>query len=203
MEVIGAGFGRTGTRSLKEALEMLGLGPCHHMAEVFGNEEQMSHWEALADGADPDWDATFAGYRSQCDWPGASFWRELADHYPQAKVILTVRDPESWHRSMLNTILRYMTAEAAHPTERENRTTRMNYRLINQRVFDGKVEDRDHAIGVFEAHVRSVRDAVAPNRLLVLETGAGWEPLCAFLDLPVPSEPYPGRNSTQEFLARQ
>jgi hypothetical protein len=104
LEVIGAGFGRTGTMSMKSALEIIGFGPCHHMMEVTSNDAQRDIWRAIAAGETPDWEQAFAGYRSTVDWPGAYFWRELAARYPAAKIILTVRDPESWFESATNTI---------------------------------------------------------------------------------------------------
>ncbi|WP_352781979.1 sulfotransferase family protein, partial [Mesorhizobium sp. M0244] len=102
--VIGAGMGRTGTYSLKLALEHLRFGPCHHMADVHANPEQKALWRAAGQGQLPTWDAAYAGYLSAVDWPTAHFWREVSDHYPDAKVILTVRDPEAWYDSMAQTI---------------------------------------------------------------------------------------------------
>jgi Sulfotransferase domain len=93
LRVIGAGFGRTGTHSLKLALEQLGFAPCHHMYEVRAHPEQLAFWQAAARGELPDWDEVFAGFAAQVDWPGARFWRELAEHFPHAKVILSVRRP--------------------------------------------------------------------------------------------------------------
>ena len=100
LEVIGAGFGRTGTESMKQALEILGLGPCHHMREVMSNPAQLALWRAAARGELPDWDEAFAGYRSAVDWPSAYFWRAVCAHYPEAKVLLTGRSAESWYESM-------------------------------------------------------------------------------------------------------
>ncbi|HJW40481.1 MAG TPA: sulfotransferase, partial [Rhizomicrobium sp.] len=105
LKVIGAGFGRTGTRSLKEALEMLGFGPCHHMVEVFMHPEQVPLWDRAALGEMKNWEEIFAAYNSSCDWPSCSFYKELADFYPDAKVILTLRDPKSWFKSVSSTIM--------------------------------------------------------------------------------------------------
>jgi len=117
--VIGAGFGRTGTMSLKMALEQLGLGPCHHMEEVLANPDQLPHWQAAAAGRPVDWDRAFAGYGSAVDWPSAHYWRQLADHYPKAKVLLSVRPPERWWQSFEATILKVLETReqvsAAHP----------------------------------------------------------------------------------------
>jgi len=198
LEIIGAGFGRTGTRSLKDALDMLGFGPCHHMRELHDNDTQSALWDALADGATPDWETVFEGYRSQVDWPGAAFWRQLAEAYPQARVILSLRDPESWHRSVTATIGRYLTDEIDPETGR----TRMSYRLINRDIFGGRIHEPEHAMRIFEEHNAEVQRVIPPERLLVLPVGSGWGPLCDFLGVPVPEEPYPSLNSTAQFLAR-
>ena len=105
LKIIGPGFGRTGTKSLKIALDQLGFGPCHHMHEVRDNPEQLPAWENAARGGRCDWEAMFSGYVAQVDWPGARYWRELAARYDEAKVILTVRDPELWYDSMSKTII--------------------------------------------------------------------------------------------------
>ena len=108
LSVIGAGFGRTGTESIKLALEQLGVGPCHHMKEVVVSPEQIEMWTDIAYGADPDWERAFAGFHSAIDWPSAFYWRELSEVYPEARVILTLRDADSWYKSFSNTILRYL-----------------------------------------------------------------------------------------------
>ena len=199
LEIVGAGFGRTGTMSLKFALEKLGFGPCHHMADVIRNPEQGALWRELAAGAEPDFDRLFDGYRAQVDWPGAVYWRELAQYFPESRVILTVRDPDAWHQSVMNTIGRHL--EAAQSPD-AHAAAQIGYALINRPVFGGRVKERDHAVAVFEAHVRQVREVIPASRLLVMETGAGWEPLCDFLGVAVPDEPYPASNSTAEFLNR-
>jgi hypothetical protein len=142
LEVIGAGFGRTGTESMKQALEILGLGPCHHMKEVMSNPAQLALWRAAARGELPDWDEAFAGYCSAVDWPSAYFWREVSAHYPEAKVLLTVRSAESWYESMDRTILAVLRVS----TDRNS----IGLRLIARRVFGGRLDDRAHAIAVYE-----------------------------------------------------
>ena len=201
LEVIGAGFGRTGTLSLKVALERLGFGPCHHMVELIENAEQISRWRRLADGETPEWDAVFRGYRSTADWPSVRFWRETTDHFPQAKVILTVRDPRRWYESVAQTIHQ---AEAG-PAPADPLAAGMR-QVVEGAVwngeFDGRFDDMDHAIDVFNQHNEAVRREISPDRLLVFEVGQGWEPLCAFLDVPVPDEPFPRTNDRQEFAER-
>lgn len=194
LQVIGAGMGRTGTHSLKLALEALGFGPCHHMAEVMGNAEQMALWRVVGRGGLPDWDAAYAGYRSACDWPTAFVWREVAAHYPEAKVILTERDPDAWYDSMAGTIVPAIG--------RGNDPESFGEAVIGAKVFGGRLAERDHAIAVYEAHNAAVRAAFPPERLLVYRVTEGWPPLAAFLGVPVPPEPFPRTNSTAEFQAR-
>ncbi|MDG4877076.1 sulfotransferase [Mesorhizobium sp. WSM4935] len=189
--VIGTGFGRTGTDSMREALTMLGFGPCHHMSEVMAHAEQKRLWRALAGGEAPDWDQLFAGYKSCVDWPSAHYWRELIKVYPQARVILTWRSPESWWERFEKTIL----PAIAGSTDQES----LGIALVAKQVFGGRPQDRAHAIAVYRDNVEAVLSTVPTERLLVHKLGDGWAPLCAHLGVPVPDEPYPSRNSTREF----
>ena len=193
LSIIGAGFGRTGTESMKLALEMLGLGPCHHMKELLGDPEQMALWRGIAAGETPDWNAAFAGYNAAVDWPSAFFWRELADVYPEAKVLLTVRSAESWHASMEKTIFK-MLRKGTDPDS-------VGEKLIGGRVFGGRLDDVAHAIATYERNNAEVEAAFPPGRLLTHHLGDGWEPLCRFLGRPVPDAPYPRSNSAVEFNA--
>lgn len=202
LAVIGTGFGRTGTNSLRLALERLDFGPCHHMFALREHPDQLIHWQAAARGETLDWDAAFAGWRAAVDWPSAAFWRETAAHFPQAKVIHSTRSPESWHRSVMSTIYPAMQGlEEVEPGPRRNRLE-MARRLIVDGVFGGRMDDPDHAMAVYRAHEAEVRRSIPAERLLVYEVGAGWEPLCRFLGAPVPGEPYPETNTTAEFKAR-
>lgn len=202
LAVIGAGLGRTGTMSLKLALERLGFGPCYHMLEVLANPAHDPVWHAATRGEPVDWDALFAGYASAVDWPVAAFWRELADRYPDAKVILSVRDPKQWHRSVMDTIFRALSS-IPDPGDTQACVHRaMTRELILDRTFDGRMDDPAHAIEVYEHHNRAVKNGISADRLLVHETGGGWEPLCALLGCPVPDEPYPRRNTRAEFHDR-
>ena len=199
--VIGAGFGRTGTSSLKLALERLGLGPCHHMSELFVHPEQIPLWEQATDGAAVDWQALLAGYRSAVDWPACHFWRELAQHYPAAKVILTVRDPGSWYRSAAATIFRVMR-EKPKDVPAAQAQWRLIRKMILAQTFGGSTDDEALAIEVLEMHDREVRGAIPAERLLVYDVAEGWAPLCAFLGVPEPGEPFPKANTTEEFVGR-
>jgi hypothetical protein len=195
LKVIGAGFGRTGTLSLKTALETIGFGPCYHMMEVPLKPGRFEQWEQAAQAAEPDWAAVFEGYAATVDWPAATFWKSLADYYPQAKVILSVRDSaETWFESTQKTIMSpelvAMLPEAMKP---------MLWHTI-WRLFDGKINDRTKCIKVYEAHNAAVMAAIPPERLLVYRPGDGWEPLCEFLGCVVPAEPYPRLNDSATFL---
>jgi hypothetical protein len=203
LEIIGPGFGRTGTYSFKIALEHLGFGPAHHMFEVRDNPHLLADWEAAARGETPDWDNVFAGYRSQVDWPGARVWSELADRYPAAKVILTVRDPDEWYDSVTRTILPFVSARGSHNGAHPNAVAEMANRLIVEGVFDGRLDDRQHAISIFKAHNAEVRETIDPARLLVFDVREGWDPLCAFLGVPVPSVSFPRLNSSKQFVENE
>ncbi len=193
LSVIGAGFGRTGTESMKLALETLGLGPCHHMKEVLADPSQMALWRAAARGEGVDWDAAFAGYRSAVDWPAAYFWRQLSATYPDAKILLTVRSAESWYESMSKTILKVLESS----TDPDS----LGLRMIGEGVFGGRLGDRAHAIAVYERNNAEVQAAFPRQRLLTHNLGDGWQPLCRFLDKPIPEVPFPRTNSAEEFKA--
>ena len=194
LSVIGAGFGRTGTHTLNLALEMLGFGPCHHMEDVMAHPEQKELFRAAGRGEPVDWDALYAGYKSAVDWPTAYFWRELADHFPQAKLILTVRNSEEWYKSAKATIFNTMD-DTADPES-------FGVAVIRKKIFDDRLDDETHVIEVLEAHNAAVMKAFPPSRLLVYQVADGWPKLCAFLGVPVPAEPYPHSNTTEEFRNR-
>jgi hypothetical protein len=203
LKIIGPGFGRTGTKSLKIALEQLGFGPCHHMHEVRDNPEQLAAWEEVARGGHGNWDAMFSGYNSQADWPGARYWRELAAHYPNAKVILTVRDPELWYDSMSKTIIPLVVNAGKLPAELLNRIAAWGEEALNKQLFGGKLESRRHAIRVFEQHIADVRAAVPAKRLLVMDVAEGWQPLCSFLGVAAPGNVFPHDNTTRTFVDKE
>jgi len=202
IKVVGAGFGRTGTLSLKAALEKLGFDKCYHMLEVGTNEGHVAAWRAIARGDKVDWNELFAGYQASVDWPSCNFWREQLEAFPDAKVILSQRDPESWYASVMNTI--YPSSVAARSVEDPNVRAHMEmaFEVIWDGVFDGRMDDKDHVIGVYLAHNQHVIDSVPADRLLVFEAVDGWAPLCEFLGCAVPEEDYPSTNSTAEFTDR-
>jgi hypothetical protein len=203
--VIGAGFGRTGTLSLKLALEQLGFSPCYHMIETRAHPAHDAMWLALAQGETHDWRGILTGYAATVDWPSAYFWKTLIADNPNAKVILTLRNAEAWYASALNTIFARMQAFAdvlatdgasVDPARRAH--MQMVQAIVVDNTFGGSL-DRDHAIEVFNAHNDEVRHTVPPERLLVYEPGEGWDRLCAFLRVPVPEAPYPKVNTTADF----
>ncbi|MBI2995021.1 MAG: sulfotransferase family protein [Gammaproteobacteria bacterium] len=201
LKLIGAGFGRTGTASLKFALEWLGFGPCYHMMEVMPNPRNVAYWARIARGEQPDWDRIFEGYASTVDFPACSYWRELAAHFPEAKVILSMRDPDRWFESAQRTIfskahLDQFLGDGCDPDLRD-----MVARLFIT-TFDGHGRDRDHAIAVYNRHNEEVMRTIPVDRLLAFNPEQGWAPLCAFLGVSMPDEPFPIRNTTEEWIAR-
>ena len=197
LQVIGAGLGRTGTLSFKLALEHLGFGPCYHMVEVFAGDvrKTIPQWMQAAEG-NPDWPAIFDGFQSTADYPGCGFWRELADFYPEAKVVLTTRDPESWFNSVSETIFSkpHRDRFSSGPME-----AFMNRTIYAE--FKDRIDDRAFMIEFFQRHSQRVIDAIPADRLLVYSVKEGWEPLCSFLGVDVPPEPFPRVNSREEMAA--
>ncbi len=197
LKVVGAGLGRTGTKSLQSALNMLGFGPCHHMVEVFAHPESMALWIEAGAGR-PDWGAIFADYSSMVDYPGAAFWRELADYYPDAKVLHSVRDPDQWFDSTQATIF----APGSPTTAVAGEGPMAAFFGAFMKGIQGHVNDRAFMTDHFRRHTEAVKSAIPPERLLIYQAGQGWEPLCAFLGVPVPETPYPSENNRAEFIAR-
>jgi len=212
VKVIGVGFGRTGTMSLKAALERLGAGPCFHMIElIMGDrrERDLEQWVKVAE-RDPtlDWREVFDGWESTVDWPGASAWREMCDAFPDAAVLLNVREFESWYRSMENTI---RAAKVTPPGELAPDANRplpnpalwgVIDALIWEGDFQGRFEDKAWVRRMYDDRIEEIRETIAPERLTVWTVGEdGWEPLAAMLDAPVPDEPFPRLHDTAEFRA--
>lgn len=208
MEVIGAGLGRTGTASLKAALQILGFGPCYHMLEVIGRPAVMERWIRVAELGDRDWDSIFAGYSSTLDFPAAAYWRELIEHYPEAKVILTIRDSEEWYLSSRDTIFRIPRLLRRPVSGRmyrlylaRRRSARTFVRMLEALNRDRRDIDFEHdsAVDYYRRHNAAVITEVPPERLLVYEVSDGWEPLCAFLGVDRPDVPFPRVNTGVEF----
>lgn len=202
LKVIGAGFGRTGTLSLKSALEKVGFGPCYHMFEVVERPVHIEMWHRLAYGGSMDWDLPFKDFQSAVDWPAARYWRELANHYPDAKVLLSLRDPEAWYRSMTDTIYRAIKMRIPdNAPEARRRQMAMARKIVLEDTFAGRFEDKAYAIQVFNRHIQTVRDTIEPARLLLFDAKEGWAPLCRFLGVAQPDEPFPRLNDTATIQA--
>ena len=196
LKVVGAGVGRTGTHSLKVALERLLGAPCHHMVEVLGHPEQMPVLVDAIDGKPVDWDAFLAGYAAAVDWPLAGLWPEVLGANPDALVLLSVRDPEAWYESASNTIFVGMD----RPPEELGPWFSAVRRLLSAR-FCNDFGDKAAMIAAFERHNASVREQVPADQLLEWAPGDGWQPICERLGLPVPDEPFPVTNTTDDFRA--
>jgi hypothetical protein len=214
VKFIGAGFGRTGTMSLKVALETLGFDPCYHMTEVFAHPEHTGFWISAWRGEPADLDGILGEYEAAVDWPACTFYEELMERHPDAKVILSVREPERWYESVRNTIYELSVVIPRH------RIYRIGYKLVSffvfrgpgnrnladeiiwQGTFDGRFEDKHHAIEVFERHNAEVQRRVPQDRLLVYDVKSGWGPLCEFLGVQEPEEPFPRTNDAAEMQRR-
>lgn len=200
LKIVGSGLGRTGTKSLQTALNMLGVGPCHHMMEVFAHPESLPLWVEAAAGR-PDWDAIFAGYRSMVDFPGAAFWRELVAYYPEAKVLHSLRDPDAWFDSTQATIFSPDGLVARALVSGDDGVREAFFKGFCH-PFMAHIHDRAFMTDYFRRHTEEVKAAIPPERLLVYEAGQGWGPLCEFLGVPIPDAAYPSENSRAEFIAR-
>lgn len=199
LKIIGAGFGRTGTTSMKEALELLGYNKCHHMREVMVSGKQVDLFDRVSRNEEVDWDDVFEGFEAAVDWPAAARYKELMEKYPEAKVILTTRDSEAWYGSTKETI--YALTRSVPPIislliPRVRNIMTMVERLIWDGVFDGRFEEKQHAVDAYNKNVAEVIANVPDDRLLVHSSKEGWQPLCEFLDRPIPGQPYPHSNES-------
>jgi len=202
IRVVGAGLGRTGTTSLKAALEQLLGAPCHHMFEIFVHPEQVPAWHAAARGEAVDWPALLADYAAVVDWPGASFWPELTEAFPDALVLISNRDPQAWYESARNTIFPNLVAEV----DPEQTDDWKAWHAMVQDVFANRftldLDDEAATLAAFEAHYAAVRATVPADRILEWSVTDGWAPLCAALDLPVPTDPFPRLNTRDDWAPK-
>ena len=200
LNVIGAGVGRTGTYSLKLAINQIGLGPCHHMEEVLHNMPvQVPLWSAACSGQ-ADWLRIFSGYKSAVDWPTACFFRELAQKFPEARFVLTQRDPQRWADSFGATIYKLLAGKDEAPEELRA-WLEMASGVIARTGFPPGL-NRDELVSAFESHNEAVKETIPADRLLIFEVKQGWRPLCDFLDIPVPDTEFPRTNHREEFWDR-
>jgi len=210
MRLIGAGLPRTATLTQKVALEMLGYGPCYHMVNVLADLDLVPVWRSALEG-DVDWEQVFDGFESSVDYPGSYFYRELIEVWPDAKVLLSVRDPESWERSMWSTIVDVMEAESlgcylSKAAGEINPKWAAYCELMKDMwerfgIFDG---DRtwSNFESAFNRHTEEVKATVPAEKLLIWQPADGWEPLCEFLEVEVPRQPLPQTNDAATFAAR-
>jgi hypothetical protein len=208
VKLIGAGLPRTGTMSRKLALEMLGFGPCYHMFPILNRPELARPWRRALDG-DVDWGTIFDGCQSTLDWPGAFFYRELMEAYPDAKVLLGVREGDSWARSMRDTIwgsmygdslIRHLSdARCAVDPDWNDYIELMKEMWARSGLLNGESTTDEFMVGAIQRYQEEVQQTVPSERLLVWSLADGWEPLCEFLEVPVPEEPFPHVNSAQQF----
>ena len=198
LKIIGAGFGRTGTSSLQAALEQLGFAKCYHMTETMKNPSHAQFWADVFAQKEVDWDAFFVEYQSTVDWPGCTYYKELMEQYPDAKVLLSVRDPEHWYESTRKTIYPIRNSLLIKMIELFVPHMRMMNPVITgsiwQGTFDNRFEDKEYAIGVYNRHIEEVKAYVPAERLLVYNVKEGWGPLCRFLSVDVPDIPFPHLN---------
>lgn len=201
LRVVGAGLGRTGTNSLKLALEELLGGPCYHMYELMQRSQDVSAWESALAGRSLDWEGFLAEYRATVDWPAAAFWREIWAANPDAFVLLSSRDSAAaWWASMEKTIVLALTEEVP-PGEPEWAQRRaLNLEMMSTR-FTPDWADAEGAMAAYERHNEAVRRTVPAERLIDWRPGDGWGPICERLGLPTPGSPFPHENKTADFRA--
>lgn len=199
LQLVGAGLGRTGTLSLKLAIERLLGGTCHHMLEVVAHPEEVPIWHAAIRGEPVDFPSLLAGYTAIVDYPGASVWHELVAAFPDAPVLLSTRSSAAeWWESARATILE----EFDEPTDDEGRLLRAMVSDMFRRSLTDDLTDRAAVMAAYDAHNAAVRAAVPADRLFEYQPGDGWGPLCAALDVPIPDEPFPHTNTREQFRER-
>ena len=203
MKVLGAGFGRTGTMSLKIALEKLGIGPCYHMREVISHPSHIKIWYDISRGEHPNWDRLFSGFNSAVDFPVCLFYEELVNKFPDAKFILTLRDFDTWYKSTANTIYKVPTMlpgwfkRVVYPIRM---FIEMQVILIWVGLFKNNFSDRESTELVYNEHIESVKKTISADKLLIYRINEGWAPLCEFLNVEKPETPFPKVNDTAEML---
>ena len=213
IKIIGAGLPRTGTNTLKQSLEHLGHKHVYHMKELLVNPEKLHYWKTLDETGDTDWDALYEGYDGTVDFPGYPWYKEHMKRYPDAKVILTVRDFESWYKSVDSTVFR------AGPQTPGEKIKMLGKLLFNARIrkvvmcikwfkkcffaerLHGKFEDKEFTQKFWDDHLAEVKATVPADKLLVYDVRDGWGPLCTFLGVPEPTEPLPHLNKKENFMA--
>lgn len=205
MKVIGSGFGRTGTLSLKEALEELGFGPCYHMAEIFKRPYHLKYWRDIAMNKTVNYHKIFSKFQATVDFPASVMYKELLEVYPDAKIIHTVRNPQRWYDSTYETIyqVRNLFTEWVKKHILPVRWfLEMTNGMFWDRIFKGQFENRAQMVAIFNQYTETVKKTVPANQLLVFSVKEGWGPLCRFLDVPIPDKPFPHINEKKKLLQR-
>ena len=201
LKVIGANFGRTATMSLKQGLEILGFKKCYHMSEVVVHPEHVELWLDAWRGKDI-WKTLFAGYQATVDWPAATFWPQLMHVYPEAKIVLSIRDADEWFESARNTIFQSMDSNLLTKDQALRTRIEMLKEIIVDGTFDGDLTNKDKCIKTYKENIERCRSEVPSDRLIEFNISLGWEPLCRGLDLKIPQQPYPHVNQAAEFAHR-
>ncbi len=211
IKIIGAGFPRTGTSTLKKALEMLGMDECYHMKNLITDPFKLNYWNDLKRGKDTDWGVLFEGFQAIVDIPGYLYYQKLMEQYPDAKVILSKRPFEKWYASVEATVYPAVYLSFGKKLNilrkaifsRRLRAAIKCIQMVEETFFDGQFEgqfkNKEKAEAIFNAHIESVKAYVPEERLLVYEVTQGWEPLCEFLGVPVPEEELPHLNKKENF----
>lgn len=197
MRLIGAGFGRSGTMSIKAALEMLGYKPCYHMKIAIYRSHHLRLFLHAWRGKAVNWERFFRRYDAVVDWPACAFYKELIPVYPEAKILLNVRDPEEWYDSMYETI---WAIQPAFPWWFPRAVRIIHNEIIWNGNFRGMFEDKEKTIAIYKEWIEEVKRNVPAEKLLVYNVREGWEPLCDFLGVPVPEGlPFPYINERRSF----
>lgn len=210
-KVMDVGLGRTGTMSLKFALEELGFAKCYHFSDIPKHPDHLDLWRAVSRGKEVDWEKAFAGYQASVYWSPCYDYAGFLNRYPEIKVILTVRDPEKWYKSTYDTIYscnqltlpRKIFLSLLTPFRPELKQLYALWEFQDQmlwkKTFNSRFHDKQHAINVFSRHIDEVKKNVPPDRLLVYKIQDGWEPLCHFLHVACPETPFPRVNDSDAF----
>lgn len=197
LKVVGAGVGRTGTHSLKLALEQLLASPCYHMLEVFGRPDDVPRWQAAVDGEPGAWDQIFDGYSAAVDWPASAFWKPISEAYPDSIILLSSRSSaDAWYTSATDTIFGIMKTGGGPPDDAWRSMVTGMLGAFSPDLFDAEATK-----AAYERHNADVRANAPADRLVDWHPGDGWEPICSALNLPVPDAPFPHVNTTAEFQA--
>ena len=203
LKVIGIGFPRTGTNTLRVALNMLGFGPCYHFWEYAAHPDHanmVKFWanvESLVASNEPNriqWEAFFTkyDYESGCDQPLSVYWRELMAAYPNGKFILTVRDPYKWYQSYAKTCVKSWNLERwilSYICPHFITHTKCLNRFLKDNNIDVDNFKEKEAVKSFNAFIERVKDEIKDeSRLLIYDVSDGWQPLCQFLDVEIPKD---------------